>query len=127
MPADKYSFRPTPAQMSFAMVVTHLAQGNDYLCGKIGGRTAAAGIGAGALKIGCGLTGPWICGMSCCGLPLPVFVDLKGECPGGGVVSVRTPTGYGFEGRPAPWEIAKDSAAEALAKVASGEYSWGAN
>ena len=40
MPADKYSFRPTPAQMSFAMVVTHLAQGNDYLCGKIGGSTA---------------------------------------------------------------------------------------
>ncbi|HKN65137.1 MAG TPA: DinB family protein, partial [Gemmatimonadaceae bacterium] len=30
----------TPAQMSFAMVVTHLAQGNDYLCGKIGGSTA---------------------------------------------------------------------------------------
>ena len=40
MPADKFSFRPTPAQMSFAMVVTHLAQGNDYLCGKIGGSTA---------------------------------------------------------------------------------------
>lgn len=40
MPADKYSFRPTPAQMSFAMVVDHLAQGNDYLCGKIGGSTA---------------------------------------------------------------------------------------
>jgi hypothetical protein len=36
-PADKFSFRPTPPQMSFAMVVTHLAQGNDYLCGKIGG------------------------------------------------------------------------------------------
>lgn len=40
MPADKYSFRPTPQQMSFAMVVTHLAQGNDYLCGKIAGSTA---------------------------------------------------------------------------------------
>ena len=40
MPADKFSFRPTPAQMSFAMVVTHLAQGNDYLCGKIGGSAA---------------------------------------------------------------------------------------
>lgn len=40
MPADKYSFRPTPPQMSFAKVVTHLAEGNDYLCGKIGGTTA---------------------------------------------------------------------------------------
>jgi hypothetical protein len=37
MPADKYSFRPTPAQMSFAMIVDHLAQGNDYLCGKVAG------------------------------------------------------------------------------------------
>jgi uncharacterized damage-inducible protein DinB len=40
MPADKYSFRPTPPQMSFAKVVTHLSEGNDYLCGKIGGTTA---------------------------------------------------------------------------------------
>jgi hypothetical protein len=37
MPADKYSFRPTPAQMSFAMIVDHLSNGNDYLCNKIGG------------------------------------------------------------------------------------------
>jgi hypothetical protein len=40
MPADKYSFRPTPAQMSFAMVVDHLAKGNDYLCGAISGMKA---------------------------------------------------------------------------------------
>ena len=40
MPADEYSFRPTPAQMSFAMVITHLSQGNDYLCGTIGGTKA---------------------------------------------------------------------------------------
>jgi hypothetical protein len=37
MPADKYGFKPTAAQMSFAQVVIHLAQGNDYLCGAIGG------------------------------------------------------------------------------------------
>ena len=37
MPADKYSFKPTPAQMSFADIVVHLARGNDYLCGAIGG------------------------------------------------------------------------------------------
>jgi uncharacterized damage-inducible protein DinB len=40
MPADKYSFKPTPVQMSFAKVVVHLADGNDYLCGKIAGAAA---------------------------------------------------------------------------------------
>ena len=42
MPADKYGFKPTPAQMSFAQVVLHLAQGNDFLCGAIGGVKAPA-------------------------------------------------------------------------------------
>ena len=37
MAADKYGFKPTPPQMSFAKVVVHLAEGNDYLCGTIGG------------------------------------------------------------------------------------------
>jgi uncharacterized damage-inducible protein DinB len=40
MPADKYAFSPTPAQMSFRHVVVHLAQGNDYLCGAIAGAKA---------------------------------------------------------------------------------------
>ncbi|HWE41098.1 MAG TPA: DinB family protein [Gemmatimonadaceae bacterium] len=40
MPADRYGFKPTAAQMSFADIVAHLAQGNDLLCGKIGGVTA---------------------------------------------------------------------------------------
>jgi len=40
MPADKYSFKPTPQQMSFADVVVHLAEGNDYLCGTIAGTKA---------------------------------------------------------------------------------------
>ena len=37
MPADKYGFKPTPAQMSFGKVIEHLSEGNDYLCSKIGG------------------------------------------------------------------------------------------
>jgi uncharacterized damage-inducible protein DinB len=37
MPAEKYPFKPTPAQMSFGDVMVHLAEGNDYLCGAIGG------------------------------------------------------------------------------------------
>lgn len=36
-PADKFAFKPTPAQMSFGDIVVHLSQGNDYLCGSIGG------------------------------------------------------------------------------------------
>src|SRR4029077_14781775 len=37
LPADKYSYKPTPAQMSVGDIVNHLSQGNDYLCGSIGG------------------------------------------------------------------------------------------
>ncbi|MGH7620273.1 MAG: DinB family protein [Gemmatimonadaceae bacterium] len=42
MPADKYSYKPTPAQMSFGDIVKHLAGGNDLLCGAIGGMKAPA-------------------------------------------------------------------------------------
>ena len=42
MPADKYTFKPTPAQMSFADIMVHLARGNDFLCGTIGGMKAPA-------------------------------------------------------------------------------------
>lgn len=42
MPADKYAYKPTPAQMSFGQIVAHLAEGNDYLCGAIGGTKAPA-------------------------------------------------------------------------------------
>ena len=37
MPASKYDFKPTPPQMSFRDIIGHLADGNDYLCSKIGG------------------------------------------------------------------------------------------
>jgi hypothetical protein len=36
MPADKFAFKPTPAQMSFGEIVIHLVGGNDILCGAIG-------------------------------------------------------------------------------------------
>jgi uncharacterized damage-inducible protein DinB len=39
-PADKYAYKPTPAQMSVGEIVVHLIQGNDYLCGTIGGTKA---------------------------------------------------------------------------------------
>src|SRR5579862_7997159 len=42
MPADKYAFKPTPAQMSFADITLHLAEGNDFFCGAIGGMKAPA-------------------------------------------------------------------------------------
>ncbi len=38
MPADKYNYRPTPAQMSYAQIQAHLAnEGNDALCSKVAG------------------------------------------------------------------------------------------
>jgi uncharacterized damage-inducible protein DinB len=37
MPAGKYGFKPTPAQMSFGQVLVHLSKGNDFLCSKISG------------------------------------------------------------------------------------------
>ena len=37
MPADKYAYKPTPAQMSFGQIVVHLSGGNDFMCSAIGG------------------------------------------------------------------------------------------
>ena len=37
MPAAKYGFKPSPAQMSFGDVIAHMAAGNDGLCSSIGG------------------------------------------------------------------------------------------
>jgi len=35
MPAEKYSFKPTPEMNSFAHLVMHIAQSNNTLCSKI--------------------------------------------------------------------------------------------
>jgi len=40
MPADKFSFHPTPAQMTFAKLVEHMAGSNNFLCSKISGAPA---------------------------------------------------------------------------------------
>ncbi|SRR6266566_1936625 len=40
MPADKYGYKPTPAQMTFGRVVTHLAGGNYAMCSSIAGTPA---------------------------------------------------------------------------------------
>jgi uncharacterized damage-inducible protein DinB len=40
LPADKYSFKPTPAQWTFAEVVAHVADENDQSCDPILGRPA---------------------------------------------------------------------------------------
>jgi hypothetical protein len=42
MPADKYSFRPTPAQMTFGHLVVHTAGSNNFLCSSIAGMAAPA-------------------------------------------------------------------------------------
>lgn len=37
MPADKYTFRPTPQQMTFAKLMTHVVESNRYMCAGIAG------------------------------------------------------------------------------------------
>jgi hypothetical protein len=36
MPADKYGFKPTPAQMSFGHLAVHIAGGNYFFCSNVG-------------------------------------------------------------------------------------------
>ena len=36
MPAEKFTFRPTPEQMSFGHLATHIAEGNYFFCAKVG-------------------------------------------------------------------------------------------
>jgi hypothetical protein len=42
MPADKYSFRPTPDQMTFAHLVLHTLDSNNFLCSSIAGTAGPA-------------------------------------------------------------------------------------
>jgi uncharacterized damage-inducible protein DinB len=37
MPAEKYAFQPTPAQMTFGQLVVHIVQTNVFICSGIGG------------------------------------------------------------------------------------------
>ena len=52
MPAAKYGFKPTPAQMSFGEAIAHMAAGNDTYCSSIGGMAAPkrSALAAGASK-----------------------------------------------------------------------------
>ncbi|HVZ78556.1 MAG TPA: DinB family protein [Gemmatimonadaceae bacterium] len=40
MPADKYGYKPTAAQMSFGQLMLHVAGSNDFLCSRITGAKA---------------------------------------------------------------------------------------
>ena len=40
MPAEKYSFKPTPEMSTFGHLILHIAQSNNVLCSKISGQTA---------------------------------------------------------------------------------------
>ena len=41
MPADKYGFHPTPAQMTFGQLIAHIVQTNEFLCSAIAGAPKA--------------------------------------------------------------------------------------
>jgi hypothetical protein len=43
MPADKYSYHPTPAQMTFGQSMEHVAEVNNFACSKILGAPAPQG------------------------------------------------------------------------------------
>lgn len=40
MPADKYTYAPTPQQMTFGHMVLHVAQSDGFLCSRISGEKA---------------------------------------------------------------------------------------
>lgn len=40
MPANKFDYKPTPQQMTFAHLVVHITNSNNYLCAKIGDAAA---------------------------------------------------------------------------------------
>jgi hypothetical protein len=40
MPADKYSFKPTAAEMSFGQLMLHIAGSNEFMCATIAGTKA---------------------------------------------------------------------------------------
>ena len=40
MPADKYSYKPTPEQLSFGRIIAHVAQSNVGLCAMLSGTPA---------------------------------------------------------------------------------------
>jgi DinB superfamily len=40
MPAEKYNFKPTPEMITYAHLVAHIAQSNNFLCSKISGAAA---------------------------------------------------------------------------------------
>ena len=37
MPAEKYAYHPTPAQMTFGALMQHIAQSNVHICSAVGG------------------------------------------------------------------------------------------
>src|SRR5579864_6331668 len=42
MPADKFSYKPTSAQMSYGYLTLHIADANNFLCSTISGQAAPA-------------------------------------------------------------------------------------
>jgi len=45
MPPDKYDFRPTPQQMTFAHLMSHVAESNRIMCSSIAGEPAPKASG----------------------------------------------------------------------------------
>jgi len=50
MPADKYSYRPTPEQITYAHLMMHVAEANNGLCAALAGETRAVKLSEGDSK-----------------------------------------------------------------------------
>jgi uncharacterized damage-inducible protein DinB len=46
MPADKYSYKPTPDQWTFAKIISHVAQSNGNVCGSLADKPAPDAVKA---------------------------------------------------------------------------------
>lgn len=44
MPAEKYSYSPTPGQMTFGHIISHIAQSNGGVCALLSGNAAPAAV-----------------------------------------------------------------------------------
>jgi hypothetical protein len=117
MPAGRYGFKPTPAQMSFGDVIAHMSAGNDALCSSIGGLAAPkrSDMAAGAPKdqlVALGQVG----GLTKTTLDIPVGmrsadarVRLLAD-PIGGTGPITTPELVVPAGQTVYWTIGSDAA-----------------
>jgi hypothetical protein len=77
MPAEKYSYHPTPDQWTFGKIVSHVAQSNGGLCGLIAGTPAPATVKASETASKADLVSALQASVDFCGQVLGNLQDAK--------------------------------------------------